>query len=179
MEQQEVEHLQQPSEGVSSRRQCAVCFGTHPHILHLLPYRGLHRHLYTTCVLAAHSGSLCPIIFHVFLHNPPPPSLCLLYCKCPSILLMPPILILISLSSTSLPNTNVIEIYLHLAKQLVVASSLAFESIISVAVMARVNAEIRVKEALMAKAGENRVHDGATGCSSQSSDADDWYLWCS
>ncbi|MCD7468497.1 hypothetical protein HAX54_006756 [Datura stramonium] len=41
---------------------------------------------------------------------------------------------------------NVIEINLHLAKQLVAAATIAFESIHNAAVMARINADIRPRK---------------------------------
>ncbi|MCE3215910.1 hypothetical protein HAX54_004073 [Datura stramonium] len=166
---------EQPSEGVSGRR-CAVCAATHPFILHLLPYRGLHRHLCTACVLDSHPGSFCPICFDVFLQNPPPPRLRLLCLKCPSISHLSCVTDPASSSPGYLcplcsnPNftffhvtpshaNNVIEINLHLAKQLVAAATIAFESIHNAAVMARINADIRVKEALSAKAEAAQVLD--------------------
>lgn len=47
----------------------------------------------------------------------------------------------------------------HLAKQLVAAATIAYESIHNAAVMARINADIRVKEALSAKAEAKQVLD--------------------
>ncbi|MCE0482205.1 hypothetical protein HAX54_040706 [Datura stramonium] len=158
---------EQPSE---SSRRCAVCAATLPFILHLLPYRGLYRHLCTTCVLDSHPGSFCPICFDVFLHNPLPPHLRLLCSKCPSIshlscvrdpaassssgylcpLCSNPNFTFFHVTSNH-ANNNSIEINLHLAKQLVAAVTIASESIYNAAVMDRINAEIRVKEALLAK----------------------------
>ncbi|XP_059289588.1 uncharacterized protein LOC132043123 isoform X1 [Lycium ferocissimum] len=191
-----------PSEAV----RCAICDATRPFILHLIPYRGLQRHICTACVLDSHPGSFCPICFDVFLNNPPPPLLCLLCLKCPSISHIScvphphPSSYLCPLCSnpnftffhvTPNANNNTIEINLHLAKQLVAAATIAFESINNAAVMARINADIRVQEALLSKAeakqvldrlnnlvtsgngtGENGRHE-AKGCSSQPSDADD------
>ncbi|XP_049373901.1 uncharacterized protein LOC125838943 [Solanum verrucosum] len=163
---QSVEEL--PSDGVSGRR-CAVCLTNRPSILHLLLYRGLQHHLCTACVLDSHPGSFCPTCFDVFLHNPPPPHLRLLCKKCPSISHLSCVPDVASVSDDYLcppcsnpnftffcvtPNhaNNAIEINPHLAKQLVAAATIASESIHNAAVMARYNAEIRVKEAVVAKA---------------------------
>ncbi|XP_060197544.1 uncharacterized protein LOC132626630 isoform X1 [Lycium barbarum] len=168
---QQEEDEDHPSESVSSRR-CAICSATRPFILHLIPYRGLHRHLCTACVLDSHPGSFCPICFDVFLNNPPPPRLRLLCLKCPSISHIScvphphPSSYLCPLCSNPnftffhvTPNNNAIEINLHLAKQLVAAATIAFESIHNAAVMARINADIRVQEALLAKAEAKHVLD--------------------
>ncbi|CAN4121393.1 unnamed protein product [Withania somnifera] len=166
---------EQPSVGVSVR-QCAVCAITGPSILHLLPFRGLHHHLCTACVLDSHPGSFCPICFDVFLHNPPPPHLHLRCSKCPSISHLSCVP---DVSSSSLgylcppcsnpnfnffyvtpnPVNNAIEINIHRAKQLVAAATIASESIHNVAVMARINADMKVKEALSAKAEAAKVLD--------------------
>lgn len=164
-----------------------------------------------------HPGSFCPICFDVFLHNPPPPHLRFLCLKCPSISHLSCVPDVASsfpgyvCPHCSDPNftffyvtpnhaNNTVETKPHLSKQLVAAATSASESIRNTAVMARFNADIRVKEALSAKAeaaqvlcrlknrldnqdqllgsisdddtGENRIH-GAKGCLSQSSDADD------
>ncbi|CAN4083057.1 unnamed protein product [Withania somnifera] len=160
--------LKQVEEHPSEGCRCAVCFISHPLILHLLPFRGLYRHLCTTCVLNTYPGSFCPICFDVFLPNPPPDHLCLPCSKCPSISHLSCVPDASSSSGDYLcppcsnpnftffyvtPNqaNNVIQINLRLAKQLVAAATIAFESINNVAVMARINAETRVKEALSAK----------------------------
>lgn len=59
------------------------------------------------------------------------------------------------------PNdaNNAIEINLHLAKQLVAAATIAIESIHNVAVMDRINADIRVKEVVSAKVKDTQVLD--------------------
>ncbi|KAK4723749.1 hypothetical protein R3W88_026528 [Solanum pinnatisectum] len=203
---------EQPSDSVSGRR-CTVCFTTRPSILHLLLYRGLQHHLCTACVLDSHTDSFCPTCFDVFLHNPPLPHIRLLCKKCPSISHLFCVPDVASSSDDYLcppcsnpnftffcitPNhaNNAIEINPHLAKQLVVAATIASESIHNAVVMARYNEEIRVKEAVVAKAeatevlrrfnnlldnyghqigndtGESKIHE-AKGCSSQSPDADD------
>ncbi|XP_006345194.1 uncharacterized protein [Solanum tuberosum] len=156
---------------IVSGSRCAVCSATRPFILHLLPYRGIHRHLCTACVLDSHPGSFCPICFDVFLHNPPPPRLRLLCLKCPSISHLScvpdaPSGYLCPLCSNPnftffyvTPTNKAIEINTHLAKQLVAAATIVSESIHNAAVMARINADIRVKEALSAKAETKQVLD--------------------
>ncbi|CAN4113090.1 unnamed protein product [Withania somnifera] len=159
--------LQQVKEKPFEGRQCAVCFISRPFILHLLPFRGLCRCLCTACVLNAYPSSFCPICFDVFLHNPPAYHLCLPCSKCPSISHLSCVPDVVSSSSGYLcppcsnpnftffcftPNqaNTAIEINLHLSKQLVVAATIASESINNVTAMARINAETRVKEALLA-----------------------------
>lgn len=147
---------------------CAICGATRPFVLHFLPFRGLHCHLCTACVLDSHPGSFRPICFDVFLHNPPPPHLHLRCSKCPSISHLSCVPNAAYSSSSYLcppcanpnftyfyvtpnPANNTIEINLHLAKQLVAAATFAYESFRNVAVMARINADMRVQEALAAK----------------------------
>lgn len=171
---------------------CEVCTARQPLIRHLLPYRGLHRRLCTACVLAAHPGSFCPICFEVFLNNNPPPPRLRLHCfKCPSIAhlscdvaapahahyLCPPCSNP-NFTFFNLPRTEPVQINLHLAKQLLAAASIAFESINNAAVISRINAEIRVKEALLAKAEvgqflmNHHLMPKEKRCLSQSSDDD-------
>ncbi|XP_015055428.1 uncharacterized protein LOC107002007 [Solanum pennellii] len=205
--------VEEQSSGSVSGRRCAICFATRPFILHLLFYRGLQQHLCTSCVLDSHPGSFCPTCFDVFLHNSPPPHLLALCKKCPSISHLSCVPDVAFASNDYLcppcsnpnftffcvtPNraNNAIEINLHLAKQLVAAATIATESIHNAAAMARYNAEIRVKEALVAKAeaaevlkrfnnllnnhghrfgndaGGSKIHE-EEGCSSRFPNADD------
>ncbi|XP_049360582.1 uncharacterized protein LOC125825271 [Solanum verrucosum] len=166
---------EQPSEGGSGRR-FAVCTATRPFILHFLPFRARNLHLCTACVLDSYPVSFCPICFDVFLHSPPPPHLHLRCSKCISISLLSCVSDAASSSPSYLcppcsnpnftffhvtpnPANNAIEINLHLAKQLVAAATIASESIHNVAVMARINTDIRVQEALSAKAEAAQVLD--------------------
>ncbi|XP_059289592.1 uncharacterized protein LOC132043123 isoform X4 [Lycium ferocissimum] len=96
-----------------------------------------------------------------------------------------------TLSPTEVSNAIFAPPAYWIPTQLVAAATIAFESINNAAVMARINADIRVQEALLSKAeakqvldrlnnlvtsgngtGENGRHE-AKGCSSQPSDADD------
>ncbi|KAM3337191.1 hypothetical protein P3S68_032891 [Capsicum galapagoense] len=154
---------EQPLEG----RECAACFVKRPFILHYLPYRGVYRHLCTTCVLDSHPGSFCPICFDIFLHNPPPPYIGIQCSKCNSISHLSCIPDVASSSQGYLcppcsnpnftyffatPNhDNVIEINLHLAKQLVVVATIVSKYIHSADELSRISAKNKVKEAPSAK----------------------------
>lgn len=115
---------EQSFDGASGRR-CAVCFTARPSILHLLPYRGLHHHLCTACVLDSHPSSFCPIYFDVFLHNSTQPRLVsngknalLSHTSLASLMFLSPLLTtcalvilnLISLSSVLLPIMLIISL---------------------------------------------------------------------
>ncbi|KAM3337190.1 hypothetical protein P3S68_032890 [Capsicum galapagoense] len=154
---------EQPLEG----RECTICFVKRPLILHHLPYRGVYSHLCTACVLDSHPGSFCPICFDIFLHNPPPPHLCINAQNAPlshtslaSLMLIPPPQGYLcppcsNPNFTYFPATpnhdNAIEINLHLAKQLVVAARIVTEYIHSADNLARISTKNRVKETLSAK----------------------------
>ncbi|KAM3337186.1 hypothetical protein P3S68_032886 [Capsicum galapagoense] len=121
----------------------------------------------TALILYSRMGSFCPIFFDIFLHNPPPPHFYLQCSKCTSVSHLSCIPDVASSSQGYLcppcsnpnftfffatPNhDNAIEINVHLAKQLVVTATIVSESIHNVADIARINAENRVKEALLAK----------------------------
>ncbi|XP_038722971.1 uncharacterized protein LOC120014919 [Tripterygium wilfordii] len=146
--------------------QCGGCRAEERFLLHNIRHLGTYRRLCTGCVLKTHQGLFCPFCLQLFEDARPPPSDQRLMCfNCPSIshlscapssahsssFLCPTC----SDPSSSFFNSSSPEsgrlIHRESARALVAAARIAAAAMTKAAVIARVEAERRAKEAISAK----------------------------
>ncbi|XP_021897913.1 uncharacterized protein LOC110814673 [Carica papaya] len=156
------------------RWECGACGLAERWLLHSVRQRGVYRRLCTDCVLKSHQGLFCPLCLNVFEDSPPPPNARLICLNCPSIthlscspsssssssFLCPPCSkpnfsffpICSSVPDSALDrHSGQRVIDKNSAKALLAAAKISGISMTKAAVVARVEAERRVKEAALAK----------------------------
>ncbi|OAY43912.1 uncharacterized protein LOC110620255 [Manihot esculenta] len=153
------------SDANTSAGQCGNCGSKDTCLLHHVRLRGIYRRLCTSCILRLHPSSFCPSCFTFYDSSPPPPSKRQSCSTCPSLthshcvpshppspfpFLCPPCADP-NFSFFHLDKTNNRSIDKKMATVLLCAAKIAASSMAKAVIVARTEAERRVKEAAVCR----------------------------